>query len=106
MTNRWRVPDRRYRSGYRWTPEARTAIRKWSLIGVVYVILWALLAVSQDLPLILLATIVIAVYAFRRISVNVKISNQARQPPHMFQPTTLTFNPPPGWPQAPPGWSP
>lgn len=36
MDTRWRVPDRRYKSGWRWTPAGRRAVRKWIFLVIVW----------------------------------------------------------------------
>jgi HNH endonuclease len=35
VDERWRVPDRRYKRGYRWTPRGRAAWRKWTALVAI-----------------------------------------------------------------------
>jgi HNH endonuclease len=67
---KYRVPDARYRSGYRLTPAGRRARRKWKLLAAAWVLLLLLSAAAHDMLLPLLATIGLAVYAAHRSRVN------------------------------------
>ena len=105
--NRWRVPDRRFRSGYRWTPEGRRALMKWQAIGIGYVILAALFLVTRTVPALVVVTVILIAYAGRRISVNRQPAVQlGSSPPPAMPPIGLKWNPAPGWPVPPPDWFP
>ena len=106
--SRWRVPDRRYRSGYRLTPEGRRARTKWAwlIIGWFAVIIVFPAIGNGVVPLI--ATVALIVYAAIRISANrrVTVEISSGPPPPPVAPIGMKWNPAPGWPVPPPDWFP
>lgn len=115
--NRWRVPDRRYRSGYRWTPEGQRAIWKWTLLSAAWLLLVLSAAVTNSGLIPLAATVALVWYAVHRIRANHRISIRignvppprqvwAEPPPVQADRPVLRFNAPPGWPPPPLGWNP
>jgi hypothetical protein len=116
MDTRWRVPDRRYSRGWRWTPAGRRAYRKWIALIAGWCFLVILAGFDQSLgPIVLLATLGLPGYAVYRHRVNARELQAATQPMELPQPAmtgSWTFNPAPGWPLPPPsftyqpGWKP
>ncbi len=118
-TNRWVKRDRRYRSGYRWTPYAYRAFFKWTFLLFAWVIVNSIVTVAHAGYLVLLTTGGLIWYAIYRFRVNHPGLNTSRPKlnlpsfqvtlgpdPSAAPPRPLRFNPPPGWPKPPVGWTP
>lgn len=116
--SRWRVPDRRYRSGWRWTPQGRRARAKWFWLTVLLLVL---IAVTNRIPFVLLGLVVVFfAYAIQRNQHWRSIDGPPRGPiptagvgpipapaaAPLLPPDGYRFNPAPGWPPAPVGWVP
>jgi hypothetical protein len=103
---RWVRIDRRYNNPYRLTPYAWRVILKWGTLIVVWLILGSLYDWVG-----LIGLIVLIGYAIHRIRLD-RVQEQiaARAPVPMAARTLssnpMHFNPPPGWPPAPAGWTP
>jgi hypothetical protein len=105
--NRWVKRDRRYRSGYRWTPYAYRAFWKWTLLIVAWIVLNSIVAAAHAGALVLVTTGGLIWYAVHRIRLYYGKPQlaQATGPPVMSA-RPLRFNPPPDWPLPPVGWTP
>jgi HNH endonuclease len=109
--NRWVKPDRRYKSGYRWTPYAYRALFKWTFLLFAWVIINSIVTVAHAAYLVLLTTGGMIWYAIHRFRVNHPPSQLNRSPLQVTPGTVqsavpLRFNAPPGWPTPPAGWAP
>jgi HNH endonuclease len=108
--NRYRVPDARYKSGYRLTPEGIRARRKWKLLilaWIVLVFIGAFIPHAGVLPL--LGTVGLIGYGVYRYRVNHTSLPPSTTPPTLPTaplPASYRFNAPPGWPPPPAGWTP
>jgi HNH endonuclease len=96
MDTRWRVPDARYKTGYRWTPRGLRARRKWILLVVLWLLSWLLHPVL--IPLV--ATLALGWYGVHRQTVN-KRELRGPEPP-AANPVYLQSPPAQGWPAQ--GW--
>lgn len=104
--SRWVRRDRRYRSGYRWTPYAYRAFWKWGFLSSTWLVLNIAFTAAHAGFLVLVATAGLGWYAVHRIRVNRRpqLAPSARLPIAAARP--MRFNPPPGWPPPPAGWTP
>jgi hypothetical protein len=109
---RWAVRDRRYKHGYRGTPEAYRAFYKWVAIFVVWcgVIFGVRNGVAD-----LLVTVLAAWYAIRRVMLNWRLAHppavqSAASPSGLGRGQTIYQSwsdlPPNADPQGQPGWPP
>jgi hypothetical protein len=96
MDERWRVPDARYKTGYRWTPRGRQAKRKWTLLVVLWLLSWLLHPVL--IPLV--ATLALGWYGVHRQTVNKRELRGPEPNPVYFQPPPAQGWPAQGWPSA------
>jgi hypothetical protein len=99
--------DRRYNNPYRLTPYAYRALFKWGLLLVVCVVLISASHGWAVLP----ATIALIWYAVHRVRVNRRggmTANSGFRPvaAQYTPPSSMRFNPAPGWPVPPVGWAP
>jgi hypothetical protein len=107
---RWVRIDRRYNQPYRLTPASWRVILKWAgLLGVVI----ALASISGDLAWWGVTGLVIYfVYRTARSTLSKQALNGPRRgefPPYQANigsGNRWQFNPPPGWPAPPAGWTP
>jgi hypothetical protein len=103
---RWVRIDRRYNNPYRLTLYAWRVILKWGTLIVVWLILGSLYDWVGVIGLIVLIG-----YAIHRIRLDRGQEQIAARAPIPMAARTLSsspmhFNPPPGWPPAPAGWTP
>jgi hypothetical protein len=99
--------DRRYNNPYRWTPYAYRVFFKWGLLFAAWLVLIFVSHGYAGLP----ATIALIWYAIHRYRVNhpramVAPRAYASAVPQYTPPDLQKFNPAPGWPVPPPGWTP
>ena len=107
----WRVPDRRYRRGYRPTPHGRRMTMLWSALAIGWFIV-----VSTKPVLGAWMIFGFFVYAVSRIAIRLRERFSSSAPPSAGQaifipgPNSLEhpmrFNSAPGWPEPPYGWKP
>jgi hypothetical protein len=104
---KWVVPDRRYKRGYRWTPEFHRARWKWTLLIITWLVIVVAASSAHNSLLPLAATIGFIWYAIHRFRVNHRQSltaSAARAVPP--QSGRSRFNPSPDGPLPPLEWMP
>jgi hypothetical protein len=107
--SRWVRVDRRYNRPIRLTGYAWRVILKWGAM----LIIWAALVTSDNPFLDVIATVALITYAIVRVR---RYQRFSQAPPRgrsvmgmsaiPTAPPVMRFNPPPGWPPAPAGWTP
>jgi HNH endonuclease len=99
--------DRRYKNPYQWTAYAYRVFFKWGFLFAVWIVLIFVSDGYAGLP----ATIALIWYAIHRYRVNHPrpVTAPPAYAPVVSQytpPALQKFNPAPGWPVPPPGWTP
>jgi HNH endonuclease len=105
--NRWVKRDRRYRSGYRWTPYAYLAFWKWTFLIAAWIGLNIIVTAVHAGWLVFVTTGGLIWYAVHRIRLYYR---KPQLPAATWEPLPparpMRFNRPPGWPPPPAGWTP
>lgn len=107
--SRWVRVDRRYNQPFRLTGYGWRVILKWGSLLIV----WAALISSNSPVLGVIATAALIAYAIVRVRRYQRLNQVPQQGRAAMGMSTIPaaapamrFNPPPGWPPAPAGWTP